>query len=112
MFPTPHCVLAQNVLKPSLNWLQVSYGAANTGLVVSYLTAIRLRVISLFSGLFVVFMNYCITVAVRALSFYEKWHTRSEHEKWHVVKLSIFYLLNSFLVPILAANLSGNSQQW
>lgn len=92
--------------------MQVTYGDASTSFADTYLTAIRLRIISIFSGLFVVFMNYCTTLAVRALSFHERWHTQSEREKWHVVKLSVFYLLNSFVVPILATNLSGNSSQW
>lgn len=91
---------------------QVRYGDTTVSFADTYLTAIHLRVISLFSGVFVVFMNYCITLAVRALSFYERWHTQSEREKWHVVKLSVFYLINSFVVPILATNLSGNAAQW
>ena len=91
---------------------QVRYGDAGVSFADTYLTALRLRIISLFSGVFVVFMNYCITLAVRALSFDERWHTQSEREKWHVVKLSVFYLINSFVVPILATNLSGNAAQW
>ena len=92
--------------------MQVTYGAAGDSFADTYLTAFRLRIISIFSGLFVVFMNWCITLAVRELSFYERWHTQSAREKWHVVKLSVFYLLNSFVVPILATNLSGNASQW
>lgn len=92
--------------------MQVTYGDTSSSFADTYLTAIRLRIISISSGLFVVFMNYCITLAVRALSFHERWHTQSEREKWHVVKLSVFYLLNSFVVPILATNLSGNASQW
>ena len=95
----------------SADVMQVTYGNTSTSFADTYLTAIRLRIISIFSGLFVVFMNYCITLAVRALSCYERWHTQSEREKWHVVKLSVFYLLKSFVVPILATNLSGNDSQ-
>ena len=86
--------------------------AANIGLVESSLTAVKSRNISLLSGVVVVFMNFCFTLAVRALSFHEKWHTRTQHEKGHAVKLSVFYLLNSFLVPILATAVSGNTQYW
>ncbi len=49
---------------------------------------------------------------VRQLSLYERWPTRSDTEKWHVVKLSVFYLINSFLVPVLAIYLSGNKTTW
>ena len=84
----------------------------NTSYASLYIIAARQRIIALFSGVFVVIMNTAITMAVRYLSFYERWHSRSDREKWHVVKLSVFYLVNSFLIPVLATSLSGAQNTW
>lgn len=43
---------------------------------------------------------------------YERWHTRTSLERWTAVKLTLFFLLNSFAVPVLAAYLSSNTSSW
>lgn len=72
---------------------------------VSTLDSARLRGFSILSGLIVVIINLVITKIVNVFSYYERWATHTEHEKWLMAKLSIFYLMNSFLIPILAVGL-------
>ncbi|GAB4814122.1 hypothetical protein N2152v2_001168 [Parachlorella kessleri] len=70
------------------------------------------RWLALVAGFTVVLLNWTITLVVRRLSVYERWHTRTSLERWTAVKLTLFYLMNSFAVPILAAYLSSNTDSW
>ncbi|KAK9808616.1 hypothetical protein WJX72_000561 [[Myrmecia] bisecta] len=76
------------------------------------LNAAKLRAIAIVSSIFVVAMNAAIRIAVRQLTLFERWPTRSDTETWHVIKLSVFYLVNSFLVPVLAVSFSENTETW
>lgn len=71
-----------------------------------------LRALSVLSGLAVVTVNWAITLAVRRLSVYERWHTRTSLERWVTCRLALSYLLNATAVPLLAAYLSGSTSGW
>ena len=58
-------------------------------------------------------INLAVSVVVNIFSFYERHPTRSGREKWLVLKLSVFYLVNSLVVPILAGGTSKKMvQNW
>ena len=72
----------------------------------------KLRAIAAVAGLAVVALNWVVTLAVRRLTAWERWHTRTSSERFAGTKLALSYLLNSFAVPLLAAYLSGNTHSW
>ena len=74
--------------------------------------ATQLRGLAVLAGLAVVLCNYLVTLAVRALTVGERWHTHTSSERNTSLKLSVAYLLNAFVVPLLAAYLSGNTHSW
>ncbi|KAL4440168.1 hypothetical protein ABPG75_003169 [Micractinium tetrahymenae] len=78
----------------------------------SALEVTKLNAISILSGLAVVVVNWLVTVAVRQLAVMERWHTRTAGERWALLKLSVAYLVNSFVVPLLAAYFAGSSNSW
>ncbi|GMH32281.1 hypothetical protein BSKO_00115 [Bryopsis sp. KO-2023] len=67
--------------------------------------SISLQLIPQMMGIVVVLINLVVSIMVYIMSFYERWQTRSDREKWMVVKLSAFYLTNSFMVPVLVQSL-------
>lgn len=64
------------------------------------------------SGIVVVVVNLAISILVNSLSFYERWLTRSNREKWLTLKISVFYLVNSFLVPMLVQSSKKRRATW
>ena len=42
----------------------------------------------------------------------ERWHTRTAGERFALLKLSVAYLANAFVVPLLAAYFAGSSSSW
>lgn len=75
-------------------------------------TTVRLRLVSIVNGVVVVSLNLTIMVTVRALSWYERWTTRTSMERWVMLRLSISQLLNAFAAPMVAAYVSGNRSGW
>lgn len=71
-----------------------------------------LNSISILSGLAVLLVNYSVTVAVRQLAVFERWHTRTAAERWQLLKLSAAYMGNAFVVPLLAAYFAGSTSSW
>lgn len=60
--------------------------------------------LSFVSGLVVVIVNMMSTWAAIRLTPYERWLTKTAEESWLAVKLSLAYLLNAAMMPMLAAN--------
>lgn len=46
------------------------------------------------------------------LTVLERWHTRTAGERCALLKLSLAYLGNAFVVPLLAAQFAGSSSSW
>lgn len=65
-----------------------------------------------YPGLVVVLVNVVISILVQVLSFYERWFTRSDREMWLAMKISTFYLINSFAVPILIHSGKNRRSNW
>lgn len=65
-----------------------------------------------FAGIVVVVVNLAISILVNSLSYYERWLTRSNREKWLTLKISTFYLVNSFLVPMLVQSTKKRRGTW
>ena len=78
----------------------------------AFLLSTRLRVVALVSAASVVVINWLVTLAVRALARFERWHTGTARERATLVKLTAAYLLSAFAAPLLAAALSGHSDSW
>jgi hypothetical protein len=72
----------------------------------------KLRAVAVVSAVVVVTINLTIMLTVRALSWYERWTTRTSMERWVMLKLSISQLCNAFAAPMLAAYASGNRSGW
>ena len=72
----------------------------------------RLRLVVVLSGAVVVTVNLTIMFTMRALSWYERWTTRTSMQRWVMLKLSISQLLNAFAAPVLAAYASRNKTGW
>ena len=72
----------------------------------------KLRAISILSGVVVVTINLTVMVTMRALSWYERWTTRTSMERWVMMKLSVSLLCNAFAAPMLAAYATGNRSGW
>lgn len=75
-------------------------------------TTVRLRLVSIVNAVVVVSLNLTIMVTVRALSWYERWTTRTSMERWVMLRLSVSQLLNAFAAPMVAAYVSGNRSGW
>eukprot|EP00963_Diacronema_lutheri_P002208 scaffold148_cov341-Pavlova_lutheri.AAC.16 len=69
-----------------------------------YNESIPLYALSFVSGLVVVVVNMMATGVAIYLTPYERWLTKTEEESWLAIKLSLAYLLNAALMPIVAAN--------
>jgi hypothetical protein len=72
----------------------------------------KLRAVSVVSAVVVVTINLTIMLTMRALSWYERWTTRTSMERWVMLKLSVSQLCNAFAAPMLAAYASGNRSGW
>jgi hypothetical protein len=72
----------------------------------------QLRLICVLAGVMVVTVNLATMLAVRGLSWTDRWTTRTSMERWVTLKLSISQLTNAFAAPVLAAYLSGNRASW
>lgn len=72
----------------------------------------KLRAVSVVSAVIVVTINLTIMLTMRALSWYERWTTRTSMERWVMLKLSVSQLCNAFAAPMLAAYASGNRSGW
>lgn len=72
----------------------------------------RLRAISVLAGVMVAAVNLGVMAAVRALSWRDRWTTRTSMERWVTLKLSVSLLTNAFAAPVLAAYLSGSLSGW
>lgn len=46
------------------------------------------------------------------LAVFERWHTRTAAERWQLVRLSVAYLGNAFVVPLLASHFAGSASSW
>eukprot|EP01025_Chloroclados_australasicus_P054216 TRINITY_DN6421_c0_g4_i2.p1 TRINITY_DN6421_c0_g4~~TRINITY_DN6421_c0_g4_i2.p1 ORF type:complete len:1030 (-),score=103.50 TRINITY_DN6421_c0_g4_i2:316-3195(-) len=68
---------------------------------ISFTQDIQLRTLSTLYGIVVTILNIAVAYLISYLTFYEMWPTRSAHEKLYVLKLSVFYILNSAVVPAL-----------
>ena len=73
---------------------------------------IRIRAVTIITGIMVVVINFCTMLTVRALAWYERWTTRTSMERWVMLKLSVSQLTNAFAAPLLAAYASGNQSGW
>lgn len=73
---------------------------------------LRLRLVVVLTGTVVVTINLTIMLTMRALSWYERWSTRTSMQRWVMLKLSVSQLLNAFAAPVLAAYASKSKSGW
>lgn len=73
---------------------------------------IRIRVVTMLTGIMVVIINFSTMLTVRFLSWYERWTTRTSMERWVLLKLSFSQLINAFAAPLIAAYVTGNKSGW
>lgn len=70
---------------------------------------IQLRFFSLIQGAVVTVLNLLVPVAILWTTTRERHFTDTFHKRALVAKMSLFYLINSFVVPIVTAALRTNS---
>jgi hypothetical protein len=66
----------------------------------------------LLQGLVVTVLNIIVLPVVSGLATYERHQTTTNHLTVMVFKLTVFYFLNSFVVPVLAYSIATDPQSW
>jgi Calcium-activated chloride channel len=73
----------------------------------------KLRALSVVQGLVVTVLNVVVSLVVDRLTHIERHTTTTSHLTAMVFKLTVFYFLNSFAVPIIAVvSLAGSEENW
>ena len=67
---------------------------------------------SLLQGLVVTLLNIVVLPVVSSLATYERHQTTTSYLTVMVFKLTVFYFLNSFAVPIIAYSIAAPRQSW
>lgn len=79
-------------VKSAVTGVESGNDSARNDLTLNFLTAVSSSVI--------VFINVMLTTVAKALSKYQRFHTRTDYEASLMLKLTIVHVINSVIVPI------------
>lgn len=94
-----------------LKTLQVTYSVAGSDSTASVQNRVRVQSISTFCSIIVVILNMGLKLGVTFIVDIENKPTRTQMEQSMLWKLSVAYIVNSFIIPVAAATVTTEGKQ-